>query len=48
MIHKIGPHKWRLVSKKKGKDGKHKNLGTFGSLKAAKRHEAQVEYFKRQ
>jgi len=40
-IRKIGPSKWRLYSK----DGK-KNLGTFDSLKAAKKHEREVQYFK--
>ena len=40
-IRKIGPSKWRLYSK----DGK-KNLGTFDSLEAAKKHEREVQYFK--
>jgi len=40
-IRKIGPNKWRLYSK----DGK-KNLGTFDSLEAAKKHEREVQYFK--
>ena len=40
-IRKIGPDKWRLYSK----DGK-KNLGTFNSLEAAKKHEREVQYFK--
>lgn len=40
-IHKIDDDKWRLYSK----DGK-KNLGTFGSLEAAKKHEREVQYFK--
>ena len=40
-IHKIGDDKWRLYSK----DG-NKNLGTFGSLEAAKKHEREVQYFK--
>jgi phage gp29-like protein len=39
-IRKIGPSKWRLFS------GDGKNLGTFSSLEAAKKHEAQVNYFK--
>lgn len=45
MIRKIGS-KYRLVSKKKNKKGKRKNLGTFSSKAAAKRREAQVNYFK--
>lgn len=40
-IRKIGDNKWRLYSK----DGS-KNLGTFGSLEAAKKHEREVQYFK--
>lgn len=40
-IRKIGDNKWRLYSK----DGK-KNLGTFNSLEAAKKHEREVQYFK--
>lgn len=40
-IRKIGDNKWRLYSK----DGK-KNLGTFSSLEAAKKHEREVQYFK--
>lgn len=40
-IRKIAPDRWRLYSK----DGK-KNLGTFGSLAAAKKHEREVQYFK--
>lgn len=41
MLRQIGPHKWRLYSH----DGK-KNLGTFNSLEAAKKHEREVLYFK--
>ena len=40
-IRKIGDNKWRLYSK----DGK-KNLGTFDSLAAAKKHEREVQFFK--
>ena len=40
-IRKIGDNKWRLYSK----DGS-KNLGTFNSLAAAKKHEREVQYFK--
>lgn len=39
-IRKVGDNKWRLYS------GSGKNLGTFNSLAAAKKHEAQVQYFK--
>ena len=47
MIKKIAGGKYRLYSKKKGSDGKAKNLGTFNARGAAKKHEAEVEYFKR-
>lgn len=47
MIVKVGPNKWRLLSRKKV-NGKHRNLGTFRSLEAAKKHEREVEYFKHQ
>jgi hypothetical protein len=39
-IRKVGTKKWRLYS------GKGKNLGTFDSLGAAKKHEGEVQYFK--
>lgn len=42
-IVKLPSGKYRLLSKKGGK-----NLGTFDSLEAAKKHEAQVEYFKQE
>lgn len=47
MIHKLKNGQYRLVSKKKDKKGKHRNLGTFDTLEAAKKHERAVEYFKR-
>ena len=39
-IRKVTDNKWRLYSKKG------KNLGTFNSLAAAKKHEREVQYFK--
>lgn len=45
MIRKIG-RRYRLVSKKKTRSGKRKNLGTFSSKKAALKRERQVQYFK--
>lgn len=39
-IRRIGPNKFRLVSKKG------KNLGTFRSLKAAEAREREVQFFK--
>ncbi|MGH7168699.1 MAG: hypothetical protein ACRELG_00280 [Gemmataceae bacterium] len=41
MIRKIGPRRWRLYSKRSGR-----NLGTYSSRKRAVRREGQVEYFK--
>jgi len=40
--------KYRLYSRKVDpKTGRRRNLGTFGSLEAAKKHERAVQYFKR-
>jgi len=48
MIRKLKSGEYRLYSKKKDpKTGKRKNLGTFKSLDAAKKHEQEVEFFKR-
>ena len=47
MIRKLASGQYRLYSKKKDKAGKRKNLGTFKSLAAAKKHEKAVQYFKR-
>lgn len=47
MIRKLTSGEYRLYSKKKDKSGKRKNLGTFKSLAAAKKHERAVQYFKR-
>jgi hypothetical protein len=48
MIRKLKSGKYRLYSEKKdSKTGKRKNLGTFDSLEAAKKHEREVEFFKR-
>jgi hypothetical protein len=47
MIRKLKAGGYRLYSKKKDKSGKRKNLGTFRSLAAAKKHERAVQYFKR-
>jgi hypothetical protein len=39
---------YRLYSRKKNpKNGRRRNLGTFKSLAAAKKHEKAVQYFKR-
>jgi hypothetical protein len=48
MIRKLGSGSYRLYSRKKNpKTGKRKNLGTFGSLQAAQKHERAIQYFKR-
>jgi hypothetical protein len=48
MIRKLKSGGYRLYSRKKDvKTGKRKNLGTFKSMAAAKKHEKEVQYFKR-
>jgi hypothetical protein len=48
MIRKLKSGEYRLYSRKKNpKAGKRRNLGTFKSREAAKRHERAVQYFKR-
>jgi hypothetical protein len=48
MIRKLKSGEFRLYSRKKNaKTGKRRNLGTFSSLSAAKKHERAVQYFKR-
>tara|TARA_Y100000034_G_C6806843_1_gene362359 strand:+ start:165 stop:356 length:192 start_codon:yes stop_codon:yes gene_type:complete len=47
VIRKLPNGKYRLYSKKKdSKTGKRRNLGTFGSRKAAEKHEKDVQFFK--
>ena len=49
MIRKLGSGEYRLYSRKVDpKTRKRRNLGTFSSLAAAKKHERAVQYFKRQ
>jgi len=40
-------HDQETYSKKKGPDGKRRNLGTFSTRDAAEKHEREVQYFKR-
>jgi hypothetical protein len=48
MIRKLKSGAYRLYSRKKDpRTGKRRNLGTFASLAAAKRHERAVQFFKR-
>ena len=46
MIRKLKSGKYRIYSRKKDhRTGKRKNLGTFTSKSAAKKHERAVQYF---
>ncbi len=48
MIRKLSSGQYRLYSRKLDpKTKRRRNLGTFGSLAAAKKHEKDVQYFKR-
>jgi len=48
LIRKLKSGKYRLYSRKiNSKTGKRRNLGTFDSLAAAKKHERAVQFFKR-
>jgi hypothetical protein len=48
MIRKLTNGQYRLYSRKKNpKTGKRRNLGTFRTREAAKRHERAVQFFKR-
>lgn len=48
MIRKLASGKYRLYSLKKNpKTGRRRNLGTFATRVAAKRHERAVQFFKR-
>ena len=49
MIRKLASGQYRLYSRKKDpRTGKRRNLGTFGSRKAAEKHDRAVQFFKRQ
>lgn len=48
MIRKLTAGKYRLYSRKKDpKTGKRRNLGTFDTKAAAKKHERAVQFFKK-
>ena len=48
MIRKLASGQYRLYSRKvDARTGKRRNLGTFGSLEAAQKHERKVQFFKR-
>lgn len=47
MIRKLKSGEYRIYSRKKNpKTNKRRNLGTFSSLEAAKKHEKAIQYFK--
>jgi hypothetical protein len=49
MIRKLKSGEYRLYSRKKNRNtGRRRNLGTFKTKAAAKKHEKAVQYFKRQ
>ncbi|HSJ98204.1 MAG TPA: hypothetical protein VLC53_14080 [Myxococcota bacterium] len=48
MIRKLPSGGYRLYSRRKDpRTGKRRNLGTFPTLEAARKHERAVQYFKR-
>jgi hypothetical protein len=48
MIRKLASGEYRLYSRKLNPStGKRRNLGTFKSLAGAKKHEREVQYFKK-
>jgi hypothetical protein len=48
MIRKLKSGEFRLYSRKKDEStGKRRNLGTFATLEKAKKHEREVQYFKK-
>lgn len=48
MIRKLSSGEYRLYSRKiDPSTHKRKNLGTFKTLAAAKKHEQEIQYFKR-
>jgi hypothetical protein len=47
MIRKLKSGQYRLYSRKKNsKTNKRRDLGTFSSLAAAKKHEREIQFFK--
>ncbi len=48
MIRKLKSGEYRLYSRKKNpKTNQRRNLGTFATLAAAKKHEKDIQFFKR-
>jgi hypothetical protein len=47
MIRKLKSGQYRIFSRKvNAKTHKRRNLGTFDTLEAAKKHEREIQYFK--
>ncbi|HWB93875.1 MAG TPA: hypothetical protein VG605_18580 [Puia sp.] len=47
MIRKLKSGQYRIYSRtKNAKTGKRRNLGTFDTMEAAKKHEREIQYFK--
>jgi hypothetical protein len=47
MIRKLKSGQYRIYSRKiDAKTNKRRNLGTFGSMEEAKKHEREIQYFK--
>ncbi len=47
MIRKLKSGEYRIYSRKiDAKTNKRKNLGTFATKEAAKKHEKEIQYFK--
>ena len=47
MIRKLKSGEYRIYSRSTNpRTGRRRNLGTFDSLEAARRHERQIQYFK--
>jgi hypothetical protein len=47
MIRKLSSGEYRIFSRHKDpRTGKRRNLGTFSTLGAARKHEREIQYFK--
>jgi len=46
MIRKLKSGEYRLFSRKKAKNGRRKNLGTFSTREQAEKHEREIHFFK--
>ena len=47
MIRKLKTGEFRLYSRKKDKNGRRGNMGTFSTREAAAKHEREAQFFKR-